>query len=179
MKENDVVDLLKSIEEINVPTWIGGGWGVDALVGFQSRPHNDIDIYIDDAGAGAFIKMLKQKDYVETKTEFTNDVHSVWRNPEGLTVDVHLLDFVENDTGTFYFDKEPYPSYVLDGKGKISGIPVNCFTAEAQLLFHQGYEFGENDIHDVLLLCKTFKLELPEDYTDTSIDNSDGKSDYQ
>ena len=166
MKEHDVVDLLKSIEEINVPTWIGGGWGVDALVGFQSRPHNDIDIYIDSTGADAFIKMLKQKDYVEIKTEFTNNVHSVWRNPEGLTVDVHLLDFDENDTEAFYFDKEPYPSYVLDGKGKIGGIPVNCFTAEAQLLFHQGYEHGENDIHDVLLLCKTFKLELPEDYKD-------------
>ena len=27
-----------------------------------------------------------------------------------------------------------------------------------------GYEYDENDVHDVLLLCRTFNLEIPEQY---------------
>ncbi|MCL2793285.1 MAG: aminoglycoside nucleotidyltransferase [Spirochaetaceae bacterium] len=162
MSEQDVVDLLRDIEKTGTPTWIGGGWGITALVGFQSRPHSDLDVYINSKYTNVFIEMLISKGYGEVKKEYTTNVHTVWQNSSGCLVDLHLLDF--DGTDTFYFDKEPYPSNVLNGKGIIDGITVQCFTAEAQLLFHQGYEHNENDIHDVLLLCKTFGLDIPEEY---------------
>ena len=164
MNEHDVVDLLKQINNLGVTAWIGGGWGVDALMGFQTRPHNDIDIYMEKRNGDDFIKMLISKGYSEVKEEYTSEAHRVWKNSSSHIVDLHLIEFKEEDPEALYFEGEAYPLYVLGGKGNIGGISVHCFTAEAQLLFHQGYDHGEKDRHDVLLLCKTFGLDIPAEY---------------
>jgi lincosamide nucleotidyltransferase A/C/D/E len=36
-----VIDLLKAA---GVPVWVDGGWGVDALLGEQTRLHDDLDL---------------------------------------------------------------------------------------------------------------------------------------
>ena len=158
MKESDVVDLLKKAEKICVDVWIDGGWGVDALVGHQTRPHNDIDILIQKQDTTVFTEMLKSNGYRETKMEFTTTDHTAWCNYHDRTIDLHLFEFAE--AGTLRFENETYPSDILNGKGVIGGISVCCLTAEAQILYHQGYEQKEKDRHDVLLLCKTFGLSI-------------------
>jgi lincosamide nucleotidyltransferase A/C/D/E len=160
--EHDVVNFLKAIEKNNVTVWIGGGWGVDALIGFQSRPHNDIDLYTERKNSGAFLEILTTKGYSEIETEYTTESHTVWQDSSSRTVDLHLFEFVGTDA--LHFEGEDYPSNVLHGEGTIGGFAVRCFTADAQLLFHQGYEHGEKDVHDVLLLCKTFGFEIPAEY---------------
>ena len=40
----ELVDLLKSA---GIEVWLDGGWGVDALLGYQSRPHDDLDVVVD------------------------------------------------------------------------------------------------------------------------------------
>ena len=167
MNEHDVVDLLKAAERLGITVWIGGGWGVDALIGSQTRPHNDIDVYIEKRHADDFISTLRSRGYAEVEMEYTTEAHTVWQNASGHIVDLHLIEFKADDTESLYFEGAAYPLFVLDGTGTIGGIAVRCFTAEAQLLFHQGYEHGEKDIHNVLLLCKAFGLEIPEEYKDS------------
>ena len=162
MNENDVVDLLKKTEHIGVDVWITGGWGVSALIGKQIRPHNDIDIFVRKKDAEVFTKMLRLNGYRETKMEYTTADHTVWYDDHDRTIDLHLFEFAE--TGILRFENEIYPSDVLSGKGIIGGVTVRCLTAEAQLLYHQGYEHTEKDIHDVLLLCETFGLSIPKQY---------------
>ena len=162
MNEENVVDLLKNAELIDVAVWIDGGWGVDALLGRQTRPHNDIDIFVQKKDAEAFMKMLSLNGYRETKMEYTTGDHTAWLNSGDRIIDLHLFEFTE--AGTLRFENEIYPADALDGKGIIGGITVRCLTAEAQLLYHQGYEHKEKDVHDVLLLCKTFGLSIPEEY---------------
>jgi lincosamide nucleotidyltransferase A/C/D/E len=159
--EQDIVDFLKAIEAAGVTAWIGGGWGVDALVGYQTRPHDDIDIYIDRKNADKIIQMLISREYGEVKMEYITETHKVWRDPFDRTVDLHLLEFQEE---SIYFEGFTFAVDVLNGEGTIGGIAVRCFTAEAQLLFHQGYEHSEKDEQDVLLLCKTFGFDIPIDY---------------
>jgi len=168
--EHDVVDLLKAIDEIGVSVWIGGGWGVDALVGFQSRPHDDIDLYMEKANADAFIEMLISKGYREIKMEYTTDSHAVWQSLSDRVVDLHLFEF--EGTNALYFEREAYPSDILNGKGIIGGIAVQCFNAEAQVLFHQGYKHSEKDVHDVFLLCKTFEVDIPAQYNNINDNKS-------
>ena len=48
--------------------------------------------------------------------------------------------------------------------GKIEEIEVSCIEPYSQLLFHLGYDYDENDMHDVKLLCEVFHMELPEEY---------------
>ena len=164
MNACDVVDLLKAIESLDIAVWIGGGWGVDALIGSQTRPHSDIDVYTEKKNADGFIKMLSSKGYFELEVEYTTASHTVWQNASDHIVDLHLIEFKDEDAQSLYFEGEAYPLFVLDGTGAIGGVAVRCFTAEAQLLFHQGYEHSEKDIHDVTLLCKAFGLDMPEEY---------------
>ena len=164
INEHGIAELLNAIEPLSITAWIGGGWGVDALIGHQTRPHNDIDVYIEKRHAGDFIGTLKSKGYAEVKTDYTTPSHTIWQDAANRIVDVHLIEFKEEEPETLYFEGEAYPACVLNGNGTIGGVAVRCFTAEAQLLFHQGYEPGEKDRHDVLLLCKTYGLDVPEGY---------------
>ena len=162
MNEEYVIDLLKKAELIGVDVWIDGGWGVDALLGRQTRPHIDIDVFVQKKDAVVFMKMLSSNGYCETKMEYTTNDHTGWHNSDDCIIDLHLFEFAE--TGTLRYENEIYPADVLNGKGTIGGITVNCLTAEAQLVYHQGYEHKEKDRHDVQLLCETFGLSIPEEY---------------
>jgi lincosamide nucleotidyltransferase A/C/D/E len=42
----DVVEVLESLTVAHVPWWVAGGWGVDALVGEQTRMHDDVDVMV-------------------------------------------------------------------------------------------------------------------------------------
>ena len=42
----DVISLYTELEKLGITIWIDGGWGVDALLGEQTRPHHDLDITI-------------------------------------------------------------------------------------------------------------------------------------
>jgi lincosamide nucleotidyltransferase A/C/D/E len=163
MTKNDVTNLLKNAKNIGVDVWITGGWGVDALIGHQTRPHNDIDVFIKKNDATGFIEMLISNGYQETNMDYTTDDHTVWCDSHNRIIDLHLFELT--DEKTLRFENELYPADVFNGKGTIGEIVVRCLTAEAQLLFHHGYEHHENDIHDVLLLCKTFDFPIPEQYT--------------
>lgn len=43
MTAEDVVDLYSGLLAWDVRLWVDGGWGVDALLGRQTRPHKDFD----------------------------------------------------------------------------------------------------------------------------------------
>ena len=44
MSAEDVLAVLGALEAAGIPAWIGGGWGIDALVGEQTRRHDDLDL---------------------------------------------------------------------------------------------------------------------------------------
>jgi len=162
MNKETVVDLLKKSKLIGVDVWITGGWGVDALLEQQSRPHNDIDLFVQKKDAAAFIEMIRSNGYRETKMEYSTDNQIVWLNSDDSIIDLHLFEYTE--TGTLLFENIIYPADIFNGKGTIGGIIVRCMPAEAQVQYHHGYEQKEKDRHDVLLLCKTFGLPIPEEY---------------
>ena len=41
-----VKKLIDHLEASSIDVWLDGGWGVDALVGAQTRPHADLDIIV-------------------------------------------------------------------------------------------------------------------------------------
>ena len=50
MSAEDAVELLKLFERHHITVWVDGGWGVDALLGEQTRLHNDLDLALADNG---------------------------------------------------------------------------------------------------------------------------------
>ncbi|MDQ0908982.1 hypothetical protein QFZ22_004967 [Streptomyces canus] len=44
MDADDVLHVLNLLRRAGTEVWIGGGWGIDALVGRQTRDHRDLDL---------------------------------------------------------------------------------------------------------------------------------------
>jgi len=107
------------------------------------------------------ISVITWKGYREVVMDYTTDSHTVWKDDNGRIIDLHCFEYVED--GILY-DGYTFPSETFSGKGNIGNIEVTCINPEAQVQFHLGYEYDENDVHDVLLLCRTFNLEIPEQY---------------
>jgi lincosamide nucleotidyltransferase A/C/D/E len=42
-----VLDVLDVLDGASCRVWVGGGWGVDALDGRQTRTHRDLDLAVD------------------------------------------------------------------------------------------------------------------------------------
>jgi lincosamide nucleotidyltransferase A/C/D/E len=161
MKLIGVLEILVWLNENGIAVWLDGGWGVDALLGKQTREHNDIDILIEVGNAAKFIAKLERSGYTEKQMAYTAPSHRVWVRGENI-VDLHLFEF--DADGNALYEGESYPSWVLSGHGMIGEMDVLCLTPEAQLLFHQGYEHDGQDEHDVRLLCETYHFELLDGY---------------
>jgi lincosamide nucleotidyltransferase A/C/D/E len=43
---SDVLVVLDQLDRAGLMVWLDGGWGVDALLGRHSRPHQDLDLVI-------------------------------------------------------------------------------------------------------------------------------------
>jgi lincosamide nucleotidyltransferase A/C/D/E len=46
MNAEAVVEVLETLENASVQVWLDGGWGIDALLGEQTRGHADLDIIV-------------------------------------------------------------------------------------------------------------------------------------
>ncbi len=158
----DVCRLLDLTENNGIRVWLDGGWGVDALLGFQTRNHDDIDLLVARADRERLLQLIRQDGFREVKKEYTTPDHSVWEDDRGRVVDLHFIGF--DASGNILFEGETYPGRVIDGVGTIANRKVGCLNAEAQVEFHCGYPHDRNDVRDVAALCRTFGIPVPPEY---------------
>jgi lincosamide nucleotidyltransferase A/C/D/E len=65
MTAADAIDLYTELQALGINVWIDGGWGVDALLGAQTRPHKDLDIAIEEKDVLRLTAALKARGYRE------------------------------------------------------------------------------------------------------------------
>lgn len=65
MTAADVIDLHTGVQTLGINIWIDGGWGVDALLGGQTRPHKDLDIGIEGIDVSGLAAALEACGYRE------------------------------------------------------------------------------------------------------------------
>lgn len=159
---NDACEILSWAYNNNIEIWLDGGWGVDALLGKETRQHNDIDLFVEEKNYNKFIEIIKNKGFNEIVVEYTSEVHTFWSDNKLRIIDLRM--FKDNCDGTICYEGEVFQKNIFDGVGKIGNIMVSCINAKNQVLFHLGYEFGESEIHDVKLLCKEFDIPIPKEY---------------
>jgi lincosamide nucleotidyltransferase A/C/D/E len=152
MSASDVSAVLDTLTAAGARVWVGGGWGVDALVGRQTRPHRDLDLAVDSTAVEAVLHALARLGYaVETDGR---PVRVEVAAPGGRWVDLHPVVFDEAgngaqadlDGGVFTY---PASSFVT---GTIAGREVGCLSVQQQVRFHSGYEPREVDLADLALL---------------------------
>ena len=161
MSGDDAVQLLQLFDQNSIDVVIDGGWGVDALLGKQTRSHNDLDIALQHKDVPKLRSLLEMHGYKDVPRDDTRDCNFVMGDDKGHEVDFHSYTFDADGKHTFGV---PYPIDSLTGTGFIQGYPVKCISPEWMIKFHSGYELDENDYHDVLALCERFEIALPSEY---------------
>ncbi len=157
----DVLELVKLFDENQIEVIIDGGWGVDALLGEQTRSHADLDIALPHKYVPHIRAVLEMRGYNDLPRPDTRDCNFVLGDDLGHEVDIHTYTYDEQGNLVFGL---PYPLDSLNGAGLIDGYPVRCITPGWLVKFHTGYELDEIDYHDVKALCQRFGIEMPAEY---------------
>lgn len=159
----DVLALVDCLDAAGVAVWLDGGWGVDALLRKQTRPHDDVDAVIPLHQTAPAISALETLGFAVHLD--LRPTRLVLRDGTGRQVDVHPVVFDAAGTG---WQRGAAPDggdcrYPADGfvSGTIAGRRVGCFSAAVQIAHHTGYPPDEKDFHDVRLLHDRFGLALP------------------
>ena len=154
MTAADVVEILEWLEEANADVWLDGGWGVDALVGEQTREHDDLDLIVRDVHETRMRDVLRTHGFTQIPGGVPQSF--ILADERGREVDVHPVGFDDDGIGHVLSERgEPFvhPAEAFAATGSVSGRPVACLSAEAQMSNHSsGYAPGETDFHDMTLL---------------------------
>lgn len=154
MDAAEVHTVLDALASAGCRAWVAGGWGVDALVGRQTRHHRDLDLAIDAATEPSALRALSEHGY-QVETDW-RPVRVEVAAPGDRWVDLHPVTFdeagngVQADLGGAVFN---YPADCFVS-GTIAGRTVGCLSVRQQLTFHSGYEPGEVDLADLALLSE-------------------------
>jgi lincosamide nucleotidyltransferase A/C/D/E len=167
MTAEDVLELLDLMEAAGVRPWLDGGWGVDALLGEQTRPHADLDIAIRHDDNPALLAALEAAGFHLYRDD--GPFNYVVEDGRGRLLDVHLVDLSstrldERGVEVYGPDGLAYDAGAFAGSGTILGREVACCTAEYQVRSHTGYPLDEDDYRDVMALHRAFGIPLPEPY---------------
>jgi lincosamide nucleotidyltransferase A/C/D/E len=150
----DVVEILAWLQSGGVDAWLDGGWGVDALVGEETREHEDLDLIVKDAHEARMREVLAHHGF--TQVEGGVPQSFVLADAKGREIDVHPVTFDDKGYGhQLSEDGTPFghPAEAFDATGTISGLRFACLSAEAQMSNHSwGYTPGDTDVHDMRLL---------------------------
>jgi lincosamide nucleotidyltransferase A/C/D/E len=184
----DVIELYSGLRAQGVRIWVDGGWGIDALLGRQTRLHKDFDalVALEDlpalthflGGRGFALKLIwennrwapsseplaligRERPAVEAATAF------VLEDGSGCELDFHVVRFDAHGHGVPAWDNDLiFPPEAFAGVGTIGGRRVRCLSAEMQMRTHTGYALKESDIHDLRLLHDRFGIDYPEEVAD-------------
>lgn len=147
-KEN-LMEVLNLLDGLKIKYWIDGGWGIDILLGKQNRVHRDIDVDFDGKFTDVLLDALNVKGYT---------IVTDWRparielyHPELGYIDIHPLIISEDGSAKqaglnddwYEFKEEWFSSALFEER------TIPCISAEAQKLFHSGYELREVDKIDL------------------------------
>jgi lincosamide nucleotidyltransferase A/C/D/E len=166
MRSTDVVSFYDEMERLGIEIWVNGGWGVDALMGMQTRSHEDLDILIQQKDVPGLLDYLKAQGYQEIKLDIRRPHNFVYSDGFRKEIDVHVI--VIDGNGSFIYGEgataEVFTPDVFSGRGYINERAVKCITPEWSVKWHTGYTPRDRDFLDVTGLCERYDIGLPEEY---------------
>jgi lincosamide nucleotidyltransferase A/C/D/E len=163
MEAARVLDLLAHLEARGLRVWLDGGWAVDALLGEQTRAHDDLDLVSRLDESARIEEALGELGYVLAGGGPPRSFELV--DAEGHQVDAHPASFRSNGDGVYQTAGGGdwiYPAAGFGGRGRILGREVPCLSPEVVLVNHTtGYALDGAHERDVRALSERFGLPLP------------------
>jgi lincosamide nucleotidyltransferase A/C/D/E len=149
---DDVVEVLDALERAVVHYWAAGGWGVDVLVGAETRVHRDLDLAVDVGSYERSMTTLEslgyrvETDWLPLRVELAASGER-WVDVHPVRFDIHGVGIQGDPAGIHFI----YPPTAFT-TGRLAGRAVPCLSAEQHRLFHAGYALRPQDEHDLRLL---------------------------
>jgi lincosamide nucleotidyltransferase A/C/D/E len=154
MTGDDVAMIVERLDGARVDTWLDGGWAVDALLGEQTRVHDDLDLIVRVTDVPAMRAALGDDGFELARGETHSNF--VLRDGAGREIDVHPVTFDAQGNGVYRMENGHdwvFPADGFRGRGRVAALEVRCLSADVQMLCHAtGYTPGETDVHDMRLL---------------------------
>ena len=101
MLEKDAAELIALLERNGLEVYVDGGWAVDAVLGEQTRPHDDLDIALPHVQVP---RLRATRGFRQQRRDDSWECNFVLVDEAGRRLDVH--------------------SYTLDAAGlNVAGVP--------------------------------------------------------
>ena len=182
MTADDVLEIYTLLLSHDVQIWLDGGWGIDALLGQQTRPHKDLDAFVTFDSLPRFATALEARGFVLKEIWSENrwlphDGHVpliardaagseiatafVLKDARGREIDIHAVHFGDEHS-------RPIPAWdsdmafaddALAWHGTILGSPVRCLSPAMHMQTHTGYPLQDKDVQDLRHLHERFGVE--------------------
>jgi lincosamide nucleotidyltransferase A/C/D/E len=165
MSAESAAEILTAVSGYGAEVWVGGGWGVDALLGVQTREHSDLDLWLDATTIEPLFVVLSGLG-IDRVFPWPGDRpwNFVLHDGGQRRIDLHCFEVATPDTlhyGAFN-GTVTFPKAALSGTGLIGGMAVQCEQPQWAVRWHCGYPPRPVDHHDLRRLCARFGLDLPE-----------------
>ncbi|MFP5251525.1 MAG: nucleotidyltransferase domain-containing protein, partial [Actinomycetes bacterium] len=139
MPPEEVVWFVDWLERREVVYQCNGGWAVDALVGRETRPHRDLDVFLDERALADAVAALRERGYAVVDDWLPVRIELA---AEERRVDLHPMRILPGGDGV---------QALLDGgelvhraadrtRGSIGGRAVVVASAARLLQLREGYE---------------------------------------
>jgi lincosamide nucleotidyltransferase A/C/D/E len=169
MNATRVASLCLDMEIHEIELWLIGGWGVDALLGRQTREHHDLDVLVEAASLERLLQRLHDLGFAfqyvwDDETWWVHDdswsgseqqpTALVYRHRDSREIDVHVIRREHDGTiTTLWTSPHQVTAEGLQGCGLVGAQRVRCSTAEMQRKAHTGYELPPHQVVDLQLLA--------------------------
>ncbi len=163
MSFHDVLEVTVALREADVKFWFAGGWGIDVLVGLQSRNHLDLDIVIEDyrRDEPRVCRALSHLGYVRREPK----VGGIWMpsvvalsDMSGRRIELMEIDWERFgvDSGLVSSDGTGVAVNALRERAFAEGVifdeKLPCLSRTAQLLFHSNFKLTDKQRRDLDVL---------------------------
>lgn len=173
MNADQVVQIYRFLLQHDIGVWLQGGWGIDALLGRQTRDHKDLDLLVkvDDVfrlrqlleAAGFSEKYTWEENLWVTEGGKSIPTAFVLAHRDGRELDFHAARFDDEDGAVPAWDSERvFRPVDLAGEGTVTKVRVRCYSAEMQMRAHVGYELPSSHVDDLRLLHARFGISYPD-----------------
>jgi lincosamide nucleotidyltransferase A/C/D/E len=165
MDSMNALRIVSSLRRAGVEATVGGGWAIDALVGRQTRPHSDLDLWVAAEDLEALTKTFVDLG-LDRLFPWGNDRpwNFVVHDGGERRVDLHFYEHLSG--GQVHYGSvrggDVFDLAYLRGHGTIDEADVVCESPEWALRCHTGYPPRSVDRDDVKNLCAQFDLPLPD-----------------
>jgi lincosamide nucleotidyltransferase A/C/D/E len=144
----DVIEVLAVLDAGGIDYWIDGGWGIDALVGQQTRKHHDLDL-------GVSLDEISRVEALLPQFRRESEEASFYTDERGRAVDLLLVE--RREAGQFRQQlpggrRLRYAESETRASGYIGGRPVRCASVALQRQHRDRPDATDQDREDIEIL---------------------------